>query len=118
MSFVCNHCVADAALSLLILEEGETRTCDYCGQTPDMHGVRTLSIHDLADQIEERIFWQYSDVDSEMISYDSEDDEYMCQTFTTAELLRDEIGLDAPDAVLSDLDAELPDLTWCKKRFG
>jgi HEPN superfamily RES-like protein len=53
-----------------------------------------------------------------MISYDSEDREYTCDTFTTEELLRDQIGLEANAEVLQDLDAELPDLTWCKKRFG
>src|SRR5207302_211055 len=61
---------------------------------------------------------EYGDVDSEMISYDSEEGEYTCPTFTTAELLQDQIGLDVGEGVLNDIDAELPDLTWCKKRFG
>ena len=53
-----------------------------------------------------------------MISYDNEEGEYVCDTYTTEELLRDQIGLDARPEVWQDLDAELPDLTWCKKRFG
>lgn len=115
---VCNRCVDDDALSSLILEEGEERVCDYCGKTPKSHHIRSLSIRELADQIHERISWEYGDVHSEMISYDNEEREYTCDTFTTVELLRDQIGLEAREEVLQDLDAELPDLTWCKKRFG
>jgi hypothetical protein len=118
VKYVCNRCVDDDALSSLILEEGEERVCDYCGKTPKRHYIRSLSIRELADQIHERISWEYGDVHSEMISYDNEDDEYTCDTFTTEELLRDQIGLEARKEVLQDLDAELPDLTWCKKRFG
>jgi hypothetical protein len=115
---VCNRCVDDDALSSLILEEGEERACDYCGKTPKRHHIRSLSIRELADQIHERIRWEYGDVHSEMISYDNEEGEYTCDTFTTEELLRDQIALEARKEVLQDLDAELPDLTWCKKRFG
>jgi hypothetical protein len=115
---VCNHCVDDDALSSLILEEGEDHICDYCGKTPKKHHIRSLSIRELADQIHERISWEYGDVNSEMISYDNEEDEYTCDTFTTEELLRDQIGLKAREEILKDLEAELPDLTWCKKRFG
>jgi hypothetical protein len=115
VKYVCNRCVHDDVLSALILEEGEERVCDYCGAKPKNKRIRSLSIRDLSDQIHERILWEYSDVDSEMISYDNEDREYICDTYTTEELLVDQIGLDARAEVISDIAEILPDLTWCKK---
>jgi hypothetical protein len=115
--YVCNLCVLDEALSAQILEEGEDRGCDYCGATPSSSELRSLSIRDVADHIHELILQEYSDVDSEMVSYDNEEGCYYCETYTTYELLTDQVGLEAEEDVIDDIVGSLPDLTWCKKRF-
>ncbi len=115
--YVCNRCVLDEALSAIILDEGEERGCDYCEATPTGSDLRGLSIRALADRIYHQILWEYSDVDSEMVSYDNEEGCYYCETYTTYELLTDQVGLEAEEDVIDDIVDALPDLTWCKKRF-
>ena len=75
--YVCNECVQDNALSELILEEGERRTCDYCHKKSTGTERRTLSIKELADQIHERVVWDYDDADSENLEYDGEEGAYV-----------------------------------------
>jgi hypothetical protein len=116
--YVCNHCVEDEVLSALILEEGEKRQCDYCKRAPKDGVTRSLALRELAEQIHERIVWEYSDVDSEMVSYDSEEEEYWCETYDTGDLLRNQVGLEARTEVIDDVARELPDLTWCKKQLN
>lgn len=116
--YVCNRCVADEALSALITDEGEERGCDYCDRTPTAPDLRSLSIRALAEHIQDQILWEYSDVDSEMISYDNEEGRYDCETYTTYELLTDAVGLEAEEGVIDGIVDALPDLTWCKKRFS
>ncbi|MEX2262024.1 MAG: HEPN-associated N-terminal domain-containing protein [Bryobacteraceae bacterium] len=114
--YVCNKCVLDKALSALILEEGEEHPCDYCGETPT--DLRCLTINRLAQHIYDNILREYSDVDSEMVSYDNEEGCYYSDTYTTLELLTDEVEFEADEMIIDDMVDALPNLTWCKKRFG
>jgi hypothetical protein len=112
LRYVCSSCVHDDALSALIREEGEKQICGFCGAK-----CSSLSLQELTDQILERISWEYSDVDSEMVPYDGEEQEYFCDIYTSEELLSDQIGLDARPEVILEIAQLMPDLTWCKRQL-
>jgi hypothetical protein len=114
----CNRCVSDEGLSAFILDEGEEGGCDYCGRTTPAADIRTLRIQAIANCIHDRLAGEYSDVDSEMVSYDNEEGHYYCETYTTHALLAEVVGLEAEDEVIDDIVDVLPDLTWCKKRLN
>ncbi|MFN7919576.1 MAG: HEPN-associated N-terminal domain-containing protein [Bryobacteraceae bacterium] len=108
---VCTVCIRDSALSRLITESEEQQQCAYC----DRRGP-SLSIAALAEHIRERICDEYSDVDSEFVSYDNEEGKYVSDTWSTHDLVSD--NLDASEAIIDDLVEELFDCTWCRKDFG
>ena len=114
-NYVCNKCVLDSALATFILDEGEEHACDYCDDMPT--DPPCVTIKRLAQRIYDEIVLEYSDVDAEMVSYDNEKGAYYSDTFTTDALLTDQLGFEADETIIDDIVDELPDLTWCKKRF-
>ena len=52
-----------------------------------------------------------------MVPYDSEEQEYFCDIYTSEELLSDQIELEARPEVISEIAELMPDLTWCKRQL-
>ena len=94
----CERCVLDGGLASFIEANGQAAICDYCGST----SPTTILVSDLADHISDELTAEFSDVEVEMVSYDNETERYLCDTFSSAELLREVVCFDVAHEVLFD----------------
>ena len=110
---VCSSCFEDEDLRTWIREANEPRGCDACGGFDSP----TRKLEDICQFIQSclRTCWGFA---VDQLPYESAEGGYLGTTWTTYELLVDEVGISLPrdrnDRLLYALLGELTDETWCE----
>ena len=112
--FVCDECIADQHLSVFVRSHASETACSFCDR--DEKEAIAAPLDDVIKHMLECIRAEYSDVDSECVPYDKEDERYIVPTKDTWDLLRDELDEFPLNSKLADrlLDS-ISDRTWCHK---
>lgn len=115
-STICFRCLLDPYLRDLVKGEANRFECTFFGWRKQKR-ANSIPFNRLMQVIAEAIFQSYSHVEDEGIAYDSEDDQYIGQTYDTWDLVHDEIAepTDRDDVVREIIDS-LGDHLWCDKR--
>lgn len=109
---VCSSCFGDDDLRAWIRDVGGPRGCDAC----DKYDAPTCRLTELCQHIQSCLetYWGFA---VEQLPYESAEGGYQGATWTTYELLDDEVGLtlprDSKNHLLHALLGELTDETWC-----
>lgn len=110
---VCSSCFGDNALRSWVRDVGGPRGCDACGKFDSP----TCKIEDVCEYIETclRKYWCFA---VEQLPYESAEGGYLGATWTTYELLREEVCISLPrdkdDRLFHEILEELIDETWCE----
>jgi hypothetical protein len=113
--FVCAGCIDDPGIGRFIASNAEEETCGFCGATSSKPIAAPL--RGVIEYMEQCIDGHYEDPANSM-GHDGGEGGYQGETYSTDELLRDEIGLDFPndtdsrlfDAIVEGMDNGL----WCQ----
>lgn len=110
---VCSSCFGDNDLRSWVRDVGGPRGCDACGRFDSP----TCKIGDVCEYIEFclRKYWGFA---VEQLPYESAEGGYLGTTWTTYELLREEVCISLPrdknDRLFHAILEELTDETWCE----
>ncbi len=111
--YVCSSCFGDTDLKAWIRRAGQRRGCDYCAR----YDSPTCDLDNLCRHIEDCLKKWYSFAVDEL-PYESAEGGYIGTTWTTYEILVEEVGLDLPrdrkDRLFQDILWRLTDETWCE----
>ena len=110
---VCSSCFEDEDLRAWIRAANEPRGCDACGG----YDSPTCKLEDLCQHIQSCLqnYWGFA---VEQLPYESAEGGYQGDTWTTYELLVEEVGLSLPrdteNRLFYALLGQLTDETWCE----
>src|ERR1700722_13911319 len=113
--FVCAGCIDDPGIGGFIASNAEGNTCSFCGATS--RKPIGAPVRGVIESIE-RCVGGHDEDPANSLGHDSGEGGYQGETYSTDELLRDEIGLDFPndtdnrlfDAIVEGIDNGL----WCQ----
>ena len=115
--YVCAACFADNGLCGFIKGEARRNTCNFCGA--EAAEPIAAPLVEVLLYITECFAIEY-DAAENRLTYDSELDDYMGETWTTRELLETHVEADLPndeDNVLMEALCDgLEDRLWCRSR--
>jgi hypothetical protein len=114
---VCDQCVWEDALAQFIRAIASDGECHYCGQSSQEGDIYCVTFDQLLNRIADTLYLEFNDANKENIPYDGAEGGYLCETYTTYELITDEVGLGADDTVIADIVEALPDYAWCSRNF-
>ncbi|HLY22029.1 MAG TPA: HEPN-associated N-terminal domain-containing protein [bacterium] len=108
--YVCPNCFGDEELRNFIEGAAAALECDFCGARSDVPIAASLDV--VADHIAEYLHLEYTDPADSGLPFDSGEGGYQGTTYSTEELLRDEISLELPrdrdgrllDALVQEID--------------
>lgn len=110
---VCSSCFDDADLRSWVRDAGGPRGCDACGKFDSP----TCKLEDICEYIETSLkkYWGFA---VDQLPYESAEGGYLGTTWTTYELLVEEVGLylprDKKNRLFHAILGELTDETWCE----
>ena len=110
---VCSSCFDDGDLRAWIRQDNGPRGCDACGRFDSP----TRKLEDICEYIQSCLekYWGFA---VDQLPYESAEGGYQGTTWTTYELLREEIGLSLPrdrqDHLFHALLGKLTEETWCE----
>lgn len=113
MGDICAACVEDDDIKARILAESEEPGCHYCGEDD----APTMDFEELADFIRKRLLMFWSLAIEELLYDDESESGYGGETWTTEEILFDEVALelprDADGSLRAALVTALGEEPWC-----
>lgn len=110
---VCSSCFADNDLRRWIRDQNGKRGCDACGRFDSP----TCNIEDICERIQGGLerYWGFA---VDQLPYESAEGGYQGATWSTWEILVDEVGLELPrdrrDRLLYAVISHLRDEVWCE----
>ena len=110
---VCSSCFSDQDLRHWIREQNGSRGCDAC----DQFDSPTCKLDDLCEKIQECLerYWGFA---VDQLPYETAEGGYQGTTWSTYEILLDEVGLELPrdrsDKLLYAILSQLKDEVWCE----
>jgi RES domain-containing protein len=113
IEFVCSSCFEDKDLRAWIREIGGPRGCDACGKFDSP----TCKLEEICQYIQSCLekYWGFA---VDQLPYESAEGGYLATTWTTYELLVEEVGLSLPrdknDRLFFALLGGLTDDAWCE----
>lgn len=114
--FVCVQCVGDEDLKAWVRAHRSADHCDYCGRSSAAKPIGA-EVDDLVAYVQECVEQEYEDA-ANQVAFESREGGYLARTWTTYELLTDEIEMEpGHDELLDYLVRELPDYAWVQKDY-
>ena len=114
---VCPKCFGDPALSRFVAGHAEYGKCGFCGRRRKSAFAARLDL--VVEHINECIGRHYDDPVNGL-AYESAEGGYQGDTFTSSELLEDEVGIDLPNddgRLLEAIADGLENEVWCGGYF-
>lgn len=109
--FICTKCIQDDALRDVISENSCVQKCSYCGSRTTKN-ISVCRFDYLVRHVCRSIQFEWGDPSVEM-AYDSEDDEWVGDIYSTLEVLQDvELYVD-DHAILEDISHAIINKSWC-----
>ena len=115
---ICASCFDDYAIRDFIAKNATGPVCSFCGQRDIRENIAADGNAVLAFVL--RGLWsEYSDVDTEGVPYDSEDDEYIIPVYSNYDLFHEELADITDDEDVRDwLINTIHNHQWCEKDPG
>lgn len=112
-TLICSRHFQDYAIVAYIELNGKNNQCDYCDED-DSNEPYVISFDDLMEVIVQGICNHYGNPDDEGVGFDSREGGYMHdEIYDTYDLIRDEIMLEADEAVIEEIIQTIGMKNWC-----
>lgn len=113
--YVCAKCIEDEALGELVVENAESKRCDYCSH----RGRKAIAapLDAVTEHMAVCINREYGDPQEEL-PWDSEDERYFGDTFDTREMLCEAANFEvANEDLMEDIVDSFSRDLWCEKNW-
>jgi HEPN/RES N-terminal domain 1/RES domain len=111
---ICSNHFTDNDIVSYIELKGSKKSCSYC--KPRYQSSSVISLDKLMCFLASGIYYFYDDAGNAGMSYDSAEGGYVGTWFDSADLIYNEIALDADnDEIIRDIINNLDDNAWCKR---
>ncbi len=112
---ICHRCISDLHLKQMAKDRASKHECTFCvsrsPKTPN-----SIPFNHFMEVYAGALFQYYNHVENEAMAYDSEDGEYVGDTYDTWDLVKDVIGEPSEnEAVVTEIIDSLGDHLWCEK---
>ena len=111
--FVCTECIDDSGIRGFIEANNVKSRCSFCEATDSIAAL----LDEVTEHMKDSLEYEYDDALNWFV-YDSEEGDYIGETWDSWDLLTEEIELDLPNdyngILLRKIIDRLPQRTWCQ----